>query len=99
MIKMPLPVNKPDLNGIVYSRQALPKAFANASNLPIELIQNDGVSIPVGIVTNAEYIEDENGDYAYVTGVLWHGGTQESVIFDDKHIVVDMNITGVGLTK
>ena len=38
--KIPIPVDKPDLNGVIYSKDAIKNAYKNVKNVPIE-IPND----------------------------------------------------------
>ena len=35
--KIPIPVDKPDLNGVVYSKEAIRNAYKNVKNIPIEI--------------------------------------------------------------
>ena len=44
---MPISVNKPDLNGVIYSKEAIRNAYKNVKNISIEIPNNDGQFIPV----------------------------------------------------
>ena len=35
--KIPIPVDKPDLNGFIYSKEAIRNAYKNIKNIPIEI--------------------------------------------------------------
>lgn len=35
--KIPIPVDKPDLNGVIYSKEAIRNAYKNVKNIPIEM--------------------------------------------------------------
>ena len=35
--KIPIPVDKPDLNGVIYSKEAIRNAYKNVKNVPIEM--------------------------------------------------------------
>ena len=39
--KIPIPVDKPDLNGVIYSKEAIRNAYKNVKNIPIEMPNND----------------------------------------------------------
>jgi len=65
--KIPIPVDKPDLNGFIYSKEAIRNAYKNIKNIPIEIPNNDGEFLPIGVAQEVELIEDE--DSMYVTGV------------------------------
>lgn len=65
--KIPIPVDKPDLNGFIYSKEAIRNAYKNIKNIPIKIPNNDGEFLPIGVAQEVELIEDE--DSMYVTGV------------------------------
>lgn len=96
--KMPIPVNKPDLNGVIYSKEAIRNAYKNVKNIPIEIPNNDGQFIPVGVAQEVELIEDENGMHIAGVGLVWHGGTEENVEINNGK-VTSFNITGIGISK
>lgn len=58
-MKMPLPINKPDDNGVIYTKEAFIKAFEDAEGKPLEIINDDGSTTVVGVVHNIEYVEDK----------------------------------------
>lgn len=35
--KIPIPVAKPDLNGVIYSKEAIRNAYKNVKDVPIEM--------------------------------------------------------------
>lgn len=47
--KIPIPVGKPDLNGVIYSKEAIRNAYKNVKNIPIEMPNNDGQFLPIGV--------------------------------------------------
>lgn len=65
--KIPIPVDKLDLNSVIYSKDAIKNAYKNVKNVPIDVCQE------------AELIEDENGMHIKGIGIIWHGGTEETV--------------------
>lgn len=98
MIKMPLSVDKPDANGLIYTKEALIKAFKGERNKPFEIIHEDGTTTVIGVVNNVEYIEDKNGDYALISVSLRSGGTCERVEKTDikNMIITSMELCGIG---
>lgn len=97
-MKMPLPINKPDGNGVIYTKEAFMKAFKKAKGKPLEIIHDDGLSDVIGITHSIEYIEDKDGDYGLVSASLYHGGTCEEVDFRDG-FVTSMKLSSVGINK
>ena len=96
--KIPIPVDKPDLNGMIYSKEAIRNAYKNIKNIPIEIPNNDGEFLPIGVAQEVELIENEDGMYITGVGLVWHGGTEESVeIVNDK--VTSFHVRGIGISK
>ena len=77
--KIPIPVDKPDLNGVIYSKEAIRNAYKNVKDIPIEIPCSDGQFLPIGVAQEVELIEDEDGMYVTGVGLVWHGGTDESL--------------------
>lgn len=96
--KIPIPVDKPDLNGVIYSKEAIRNAYKNVKNVPIEMPNNDGEFFSIGVAQEVELIEDENGMYITGIGLVWHGGTEESVEMVDGK-VTSFHVSGVGIAK
>ena len=61
--KIPIPVDKPNLNSIIYSKEAI----KNIKNIPIEVLNNYCQFLPIGIAQEVELIKDENS--IYITGI------------------------------
>lgn len=96
--KIPIPVDKPDLNGVIYAKEAIRNAYKNVNGIPIEMPNNDGRFFPIGVAQEVELIEDENNMYITGVGIIWHGGTEESVeIVDGK--VTSFHVNGIGIAK
>lgn len=96
--KIPIPVDKPDLNDVIYSKEAIRNAYKNVKNIPIEIPCNDGRFLPIGVAQEVELIEEENDMYITGVGLVWYGGTEESVeMVNDK--VVGFHVRGVGIAK
>lgn len=96
--KIPIPVDKPDLNGVIYSKEAIRNAYKNVKNIPIEIQNNDGEFVPIGVTQEVELIEDENGMYITGVGLVWYGGTKESVEMKDGQ-VTSFTVNGIGIAK
>ena len=96
--KIPIPVDNPELNGVIYSKDAIKNAYKNVKDIPIEMPCSDGQFLPVGVAQEVELIEDENGMHITGVGLVWHGGTEESVeTVNDK--VTSFHVRGVGISK
>lgn len=96
--KIPIPVDKPDLNGVIYSKEAIRNAYKNVKDVPIEMQNNDGEFFPIGVAQEVELIEDKNGMYVTGVGLVWHGGTEESVEIKDGN-VTSFKVNGIGIAK
>lgn len=56
---IPIPIDKPDLNGVIYSKAAIRNAYKNAKDVPIEILCSDGQFLPIGVAQEVELVEDE----------------------------------------
>ena len=96
--KIPIPVDKPDLNGVIYSKEAIRNAYKNVKDIPIEIPCSDDQLFPIGVTQEVKLIEDENGMYITGVGLIWHGGTAESVEMVDGK-VTSFRVSGIGISK
>ena len=98
--KMKYPCDKPDLNGCIYTKEAIRDALKNKNmrGEPILIEDNKGEFIQVGFVQEAEYLEDEKGIYIIGNGLIYYGGTNEIVDIKDNR-VASMEIKGIGFTR
>ena len=96
--KIPIPVDKPDLNDVIYSKEAIRNAYKNVKDIPIEIPNNDGEFLPIGVAQQVELIEDENGMYITGIGLVWHGGTDESAEIKDGK-VTNFKVNCIGIAK
>lgn len=91
--KMPVPIDEPDGNFVVYKKEAVKKAvLESASGLPITFER-----IPIGIANDLRFVEENGRCYIEGTGFIFYGGTEERVDIENK-IVNSMNIVGVGIS-
>ena len=93
--KIPVPINKPDGNGVVYTKEVVEKAVLESKlGLPIEII-NGMESIVVGVTDKLKLIYNDEY-YIEVSGVIWHGGTKETVDVKDN-MIDSIQIVGIGI--
>lgn len=62
--KIPIPVDKPDLNGVIYSKKAIRNAYKNVKDIPIEIPCNDGQFLPIGVAQEIELIEEFESQFS-----------------------------------
>lgn len=96
--KIPIPVDKPDLNGVIYSKEAIRNAYKNVKDIPIEIPCNDGRFLPIGVSQEVDLIEDEDGMYITGVGLVWHGGINESAEIKDGK-VTSFKVNGIEIAK
>lgn len=96
--KIPIPVDTPDLNGVIYSKEAIRNAYKNVKDIPIKIPCSDGQFLPIGATQEVELIEDENGMYITGVGLVWYGGIEESVEMVDGK-VTSFHVCGIGIAK
>ena len=88
----------PNLNGVIYSKEAIRNAYKNVKDIPIEIPCSDGQFLPIGVAQEVEFIEDKDGIYITGVGLVWHGGTEESVEMVDGK-VTSFHVSGIGISK
>ena len=98
-MKIPLPVNNPDRNGVMYSKEAFKKAFEDVNGKPLEVLLNNGNRTPIGVIQDMSYVEDKFGDYALVNGRIMYGGTCEYIQDLEKTsgVITSMTLVSVGI--
>lgn len=99
-LTIPIPIGKPDKNGVVYTEEAVENAVNNLhKNLPIR--NDDGVV--VGTTTGNTHIVtwDSENQVCNITvdGIVLYGGTECVVNEIEDGIVTDFSITGFGLSR
>lgn len=103
-LTIPIPINKPDLNGVVYSEKAVENAVNNLQkNIPIIYRDNDGEEKVIGATTGNSHIVtyDTENQVCNLTvdGNIFFGGTECTVNSMKDNIVTDFRIVGFGLSK
>lgn len=105
-LQFPIPVDRPDRNGVVYTKEAVEKAVNNLhKNLPIVYRDNDKEidGVCLGAVTGNKHIVtwDSENQVCNITvdGVVFYGGTECIVNEIKDGVITDFRITGFGLSK
>ena len=98
---VPMPVDRPDGNGNIYTKEAIENAIDTYKGLPI-IDKTGETDVAVGVVFDATYEESTNITEVY--GLLWHGGTDCNVIQshkdEDGELVIDeFKVSAFGITK
>lgn len=102
-LTIPIPINKPDGNGVIYTRDAVESAVNNLrKNLPIVYADNECEARAIGVTTGDSHIVtwDEENQVCNVTvdGIVFYSGA--SIIVDEIEDgkVSSFEITSFGLT-
>lgn len=93
-LKIPVPIDKPDLNNVFYKEEVIKDACKNTSDLPIIIYCSNDETKIIGIANNIEY----KSGYILVDGYLRYGGTEETVEFDNDKKIVSMAIQSIGIS-
>ena len=92
-LKIPIPMGEPDLNGNVYTENAIINACNNADNLPITVYGEDKQPEVRGVATEVQYKDG----YILVDGYIRYGGTEELIEIENNQIV-SMEIQSFGIS-
>lgn len=105
-LTIPIPVGKPDRNGVVYTKETVENAVNNLmKNLPIIYRDNEKAidGVVIGAITGNSHITtwDSKNQVCNVTvdGVVFYGGTECVVDKMEDGVVTDFRITGFGFSK
>ncbi len=100
------PVNRPDKNGVVYSKEAIEKAIDSFNGkLPIIYRDNDAnkdwavLGNIIGETSSVLWDEKHQTCEVVVNGNLYYGGTECIVNEIKDGVVTDFDIVSVGLSK
>ena len=101
-ITIPIPYDKPDKNGNIYTKEAVEKAVNNLhKNLPI-IFRDESEEKVIGATTGDSHIAtwDFENQVCKLTvdGEVFFGGTECTVDIKNGKIT-DFTITGIGLSK
>lgn len=92
-LKIPINIDKPDGNGVVYTEEVVKNACDKASNQPIITYNEKGEHVVIGFANTIKY---ENGKIL-VDGYTYAGGTTENVLINDNKEITSMEILNLGL--
>lgn len=98
--KIPVDFEKPDDNGVIYTREAVEKALCTYASRPILVIDNSGNKSVIGITSNknAKLLLEDSKYKIVVDGIIKYGGSSENCEIENKTIK-DFTITSVGICK
>lgn len=82
-----------DRNGVTYSESAVTNACKSAGNIPIIIHDDDGLEVVIGVANEISYKDG----YIKANGIVFGGGTCESVDISDDNTVVGMKIVSIGI--
>lgn len=103
-LTIPIPINKPDRNGNVYTEEAVENAICNLhKNIPIIYRKSDGYDTVIGSTTGGAHIVtwDFENQICNLTvdGVAFNSGVECIINEIQNGEVKDFRIVGVGLGK
>ena len=94
--KIPVPMNKPDGNGVIYTKEAIENSVNNLK-CAIPIVAREGfVETVIGFANKLEFIEENEECYIQGIGHIRHGGTEEKVNIQNN-TVTSMEIVSVGI--
>lgn len=93
-LTIPMPIDRPDGNGNIYTKEAIENAVKNfKGSIPLKIGREDRVA---GHINTMELDEHFN---MTVKGIVYFGGTDEDAELNENKIVTKMEILAVGLDK
>lgn len=104
-ITIPIPVEKPDHNGVVYTKEAVDNAINHLhKNLPIIYKGNEeNNEVIIGTITGNSHIVscDHENQICNITidGIVFLGGTECVINKIENGKVTDFEIVGFGISK
>lgn len=102
--RIPFPYNKPDLNGVSYSKEAINKVISSVSDggLPVTFYTADGASHILGVTErctcNPVWDEPNSVVYIPVECTIYMGGTECLVLDSTGTLVEDLDLVGFGFS-
>ena len=103
--EIPIPVNERDLNGVIFSKEAIEKAYKDTiKDIPIGVYDRDANFIPVGNVHDTELLVDYKGNICWkVSGTIFYGETAgfiRELNYNGSQLeVTDFRVTGIGISQ
>lgn len=102
-LTIPIPIDKPDCNGVVYTKEAIENAVNNFhTNLPIVYKDNETDEKVIGVTTGASHIVtwDSENQACKITvdGVVFYSGAEILVNEIEDGKISSFEIVRIGLT-
>ena len=102
-LTIPIPINKPDCNGVIYTEEAVENALSDLQkNLPILYKDNDCDAKVIGATTGDSHIVtcDSENQICKLTvdGVMFYSGADIIVNEIEDGKISDFRIASIGLT-
>lgn len=94
--KIPVPINTPDGNGTVYTKEVVENSVNNLKCVIPIVIREGIVETVIGFANKLEFIEENEEYYIQGVGHIRYGGTEEKVNIQNN-IVTSMEIVSVGI--
>lgn len=94
--KIPVPINKPDGNGTVYTKEAVENSVNNLKCVIPIVIREGIVETVIGFANKLKFIEENEEYYIQGVGHIRHGVTEEKVNIQNN-IVTSMEIDSIGI--
>ena len=97
--RLTIPFDKPDLNNVSYTKEAVLNAFSldSIKNVPI-LDMNDSQN-PIGVITGSKIKVKNNLAIVDIDATIAFGGTNETVQLNADNVVVSYEIESLGISK
>ena len=101
---IPIPIDKPDKNGVVYTKEAVENAVNNLrTNLPIVYGDGEADKKVIGVTTGNSHIVtwDSENQVCKMTvdGVVFYSGAEIIVNEIENGKITDFDIISIGLSK
>ena len=93
---IPIPIDKPDGNGTIYTKEAIKNAVKNfKDNIPLVVFVDEEIGVKViGNIDTFDFLEDINTIIA--DGSIFFGGTNDECEWKNK-IVNNAKVTAIGI--
>ena len=84
--KIPVEFEKPDDNGVIYTREAVEKALCTYASRPILVIDDSGNQSIIGVTSNknAKLLLEDNKYKIVIDGIIKYGGSSENCEIENK---------------
>ncbi len=100
-MKVHIPVDKPDGNGHIYTKECIEKVIKRkqGDNAPIVFVGENDYECVIGHTNKVEFLDEENS--FLIDGELYYGGTAEIIncekINSNGNVITDMSLLSFGI--